>query len=166
MKMHAPMILAVGLLIAADAPQENTAKKERDNLQGTWQQVALEVFGAGRAFKGPKEEVELEKVVIKGDNWTLRREKVRDKNGLERKETAEKARYQLDATKKPKTIDLAWTDGDNKGTTYPGIYSLAGDRLKICYAREGKERPTGFTAEATKEIKHHCVLMILKREKP
>jgi len=127
--------------------------------------VALEIFGAGRVFKGPKEEVELEKVIIKGDNWTLRREKVPDKN-IERNEKVEQARYQLDLTKEPKTIDITWTDGENKGKTYSGVFTLVGDTLKICYAREGKERPTGFTAEATMPIKHHCILMVLKREKP
>jgi uncharacterized protein (TIGR03067 family) len=98
----------------------------------------------------------MEKVIIKGDNWIYRAAK-----GPEGK-----ARFQLGATKEPKTIDLVWTQGDNTGKTYPGVFTLEGDTLKICYAREGKVRPSGFTAEATKEIKDHCVLMILKREKP
>ena len=160
--------VAVGFLIAADAAQENATKKEMEKLQGTWQLVAAEIFRAGSAFKGPKEEVELEKVIIKGDNWTLRREAVGDKkSGLEIKEgSEERARYHLGATKEPKTIDLVWTDGDRKGQTFPGVYSLEGDTLKICYAREGSVRPTGFTAEATKQIKDHCVLMVLKRKMP
>ena len=149
-------VLVAGLLNAGDAPNENAAKKEMEKLQGTWQMVNLEIFAAGRTVKGPKEEVEMEKVIIKGDNWIYRPAKGR----------VEQARYQLGATKESKTIDLVWTDGDRKGQTFPGVYSLEGDMLKICYAREGKERPTGFTAEATKQIKDHCVLMVLKREKP
>ena len=30
-------------------------------------------------------------------------------------------RRQLDLTQEPKTIDITWTDGDNKGKTYPGV---------------------------------------------
>ena len=152
-------------IVIDQARVKQAAKAEMERLQGTWQLVAVEVFGQGRSFKGPKEEVALEKVIIKGDNRTLRRAKVVVKSGIERKETEQQARYELDPTKKPKTIDLVWTDGDEKRKTYPGIYSLEGDTLKICYAREGTVRPPGFTAEATKEIKDHCVLMVLKREK-
>lgn len=54
----------------------------------------------------------------------------------------------LDLVKKPKHMDIAGTEGANKGKKYPAIYELSGDTLKICYALEGETRPTGFESEA------------------
>lgn len=58
-----------------------------------------------------------------------------------------KAKYTIDATKKPKTIDYTFTAGPNKGKKQLGIYELDGDRLKFCTTAPGMERPTDFTAE-------------------
>ena len=47
----------------------------------------------------------------------------------------------------PKTLDLQFTAGPDKGRTDRGIYELNDNELKICLAIRGKPRPGKFTAE-------------------
>ena len=58
-----------------------------------------------------------------------------------------KAKFTIDPTKKPKTIDYAMTAGPTKGKKQLGIYELAGDRIKFCFAAPGKARPTDFSTK-------------------
>jgi uncharacterized protein (TIGR03067 family) len=60
---------------------------------------------------------------------------------------------------KKKTIDL--TPDDKTEKTAKGIYRLKGDELKLCFARQDKERPKDFTAEKGSGR----ILMVLKRAK-
>lgn len=59
-----------------------------------------------------------------------------------------KAKYSVDATKKPKSIDYQMTEGLTKGKKQLGIYEIDGDTVKFCFATPGGERPTDFTAKA------------------
>src|ERR1017187_1379888 len=56
----------------------------------------------------------------------------------------DKGTYTLDSTSKPKSITIAGTEGPNKGKTFPAIYELKGDPLRICYDLSGAKRPTEF----------------------
>jgi len=58
-----------------------------------------------------------------------------------------KGTFKIDASKKPKTIDLQAAGAVAKGQPILGIYDFAGDTWKICYANPGKERPKEFTAK-------------------
>ena len=58
--------------------------------------------------------------------------------------TARKSSGELDATKTPKTIDYAMTEGITKGKQQLGIYELNGDTFKSCFAKPGAERPGDF----------------------
>lgn len=49
------------------------------------------------------------------------------------------SRYELDSKANPAQIDIITIDG-----TALGIYRLKGDRLEICWACPGAERPTRF----------------------
>src|SRR5262249_51508044 len=44
----------------------------------------------------------------------------------------------------PRTMDIALTEGPNKGKTWPVLYALEGDTLRICGGEVGKGRPAGF----------------------
>ncbi len=59
--------------------------------------------------------------------------------------------YTVDASTKPKSMTVVGTDGPNKGKTFPCIYEVKGDSLRICYDLSGTKRPEEFkTTEGTK----------------
>jgi uncharacterized protein (TIGR03067 family) len=60
----------------------------------------------------------------------------------------DKGTIKLDASKNPKQMMIESTEGTNKGKTFPSIYELSGDTLKICYALEGKDPPKAFESKA------------------
>src|SRR5437763_8723756 len=72
-----------------------------------------------------------------------------------------KAKFTIDPSQKPKTIDYAVTEGTNKGKTQLGIYEIDGDTLKFCFAAPEKPRPAEFASKA--DSGH--TLSVWKREK-
>ena len=52
--------------------------------------------------------------------------------------------YTLDSKTKPKSITVVGTEGPNSGKTFPSIYELKGDTLRICYDLSGAKRPAEF----------------------
>jgi uncharacterized protein (TIGR03067 family) len=52
--------------------------------------------------------------------------------------------FSLDASAKPKGMTVTGTEGPNKGKTFPCIYELQGDSLRICYDLSGAKQPTEF----------------------
>ena len=60
----------------------------------------------------------------------------------------DKGTYTLDATTKPKRMAITGTAGPNSGKTFPAIYELKGDTLRICYDLSGAKRPTEFKSIA------------------
>lgn len=144
MRLHALLVLAVGLLVAADA-KEDDAKKELKKLEGTWQVVSMEMDGQ----KQPEDEAKQFKIVIKGNKYTLKRGD----------DTVNQGTFTIDATKKPKTIDIKPTEGDNAGQTMLGIYEQDGDTQKTCYAQPDKKRPTKFSSD------NGQTLIVQKRQK-
>jgi uncharacterized protein (TIGR03067 family) len=120
------MLTATGLLLAPD----DAAKKDREQLQGTWTMEALEVEGQ----VVPADKLLGTTLLIKGDKYIIQ---VKD----QRYETS----FTLDATRKPKTIDMIFLDGPNKDKLARGIYSVEGDVFKMCRTREpDRDRPTEF----------------------
>lgn len=69
--------------------------------------------------------------------------------------------YILDAATKPKSMTVTGTDGPNKGKTFPCIYELEGDTLRICYDLSGAKRPTEFKSVAGTKL----YLVTYKRNK-
>src|SRR5262245_33517634 len=89
---------------------------DKDKLQGYWK--------AEKQVRGGKDSPaeEVEKLVLKFEgNKAFPEEKPNDV-----------AEFTLDATKKPKAIDIKTPKGD----TILGIYELDGDNLKLCFNRE------------------------------
>jgi uncharacterized protein (TIGR03067 family) len=71
------------------------------------------------------------------------------------------AKFTIDPSKKPRTIDFTITGEVNKGKVQLGIYEFEGDTVKICFAAIGQSRPTDFTAKKGSER----TLCVWKREK-
>jgi uncharacterized protein (TIGR03067 family) len=129
MKVRFAVLALVPLLLAAHAPQEDAAKKDLQAMQGNWNMVAYVVAGK------PTPPAELTKIhlTVKNNVSTFAIGK-----------TTSHGTYVLDATKKPKTIDIDLTDGPDKGKKKLGIYEFEKENLKICVAAVGAPRPTEF----------------------
>ncbi len=56
--------------------------------------------------------------------------------------------YMLDSATKPKSMTITGTDGPNIGKTFPAIYELKGDTLRVCYDLSGAKHPTEFKSVA------------------
>lgn len=145
MRMFVTTIAALGLVgvgAAQDAP-----KKEMAQLEGDWSMVS----GVADGFAMPPDMVKNGKRVAKQGETTI------SFGG----QVYFKAKFTVDATKKPKTIDYAMTEGPTKGKTHLGIYELDGDTVKFCFAAPGKDRPTEFFAKEGSQR----TLSVWKRDK-
>ncbi len=100
-------------------------KDDKDLLQGEWQVVSTELRGKN------VEKNKDRKVVVKGDEWAYLGGEL-------------KFKFRIDATKKPKQLDLTRSLQFGK-KTWAGIYKIEGDTLTFCRSAEaGGERPTEF----------------------
>jgi uncharacterized protein (TIGR03067 family) len=54
----------------------------------------------------------------------------------------------LDPVRRPKTIDCVRVSEGRSFVVWRGIYALEGDRLRVCYSRRRRERPTEFNSSA------------------
>ncbi|HTA30315.1 MAG TPA: TIGR03067 domain-containing protein [Candidatus Cybelea sp.] len=59
-------------------------------------------------------------------------------------EHPDRGTYTIDPGTKPKSMSVTGTEGPNQGKTFPAIYELAGDTLRICYDLSGTSRPAEF----------------------
>lgn len=146
MKCILLMLAFVALASCAGKPKANVAVDDLEKLQGTWTFVSLEVDEA----KIPEAMLNGSKIIIKGDTFKS------ISGGVTYEGT-----IKIDVSKTPKTLDLIFTDGPEKGKTAPGIYELGGDNLRICLSLGASSRPTEFV---TKQGSGHA-LETLKREK-
>jgi uncharacterized protein (TIGR03067 family) len=125
-------VIAVLALVGADGAPD-AVKRDMTLLEGEWSMVSGEASGMSM----PKEMVKEGKRVAKDGETTI------TFNGR----VNFKAKFTIDPTKKPKTIDYLMTEGPTKGKTHLGIYELDKDTVKFCFAAPGKERPTDFTGK-------------------
>ena len=121
--------LLAGLVAASAAVADEKAMKA---LEGTYTVTAAEKGGQ----PAPKEFLDAMTVTFKGDEFVL-------KAGPGTK----KAKFKVDTTKTPFTIDLmpTETDGDAKGKTFPGLYKLDKGELTLVMVEKG-DRPKDFTS--------------------
>jgi uncharacterized protein (TIGR03067 family) len=141
------LIVAACLSIGADDPKETAVKKELQRFHGTWVFTLINIGGTDV----PAEQVKGAKLVIEGNRFT-----VTDPTATYR------GTFKVDPAAKPKTIDMTFTEGPEKGKTTQGIYELEGDVYKVCVDVAGKGRPTEFVS---KPGSGH-VFELLKRVKP
>ncbi len=140
------LVLTAGLLLAAQGAREAAVKKDLEKLRGTWRYESLVVEGT----KADEDDFKNARLVCEGEKFTMN-------DGT----ATYRGTLHLDPAKKPRTIDVVFTDGPEKGKTSFGIYEVEGDTFKVCIGLAGKERPTEFVS---KPGSGH-VLEVLKREK-
>jgi len=132
-----PTAFLIGLTVVATstawAEDNDAIKKDMAQLQGEWTMVS----GTADGNAMPDAMRETAKRVCKGDETTV----------TVGAQLIMKAKFTLDPSRKPKTIDYQMIDGPTKGKKQLGIYELAGDTAKFCFGSPGAERPTDFTSK-------------------
>ncbi len=147
MRAYAVLVLAAGLSLPADDSNKEPVDMDYTKLEGTWRVVSLEVEGT----KIPEKTIKDSRLLIKGKEFTMK-EKIATYRG----------NFIIDPSKKPKTIDMKFTEGPEKGNTSLGIYELEGHDLKLCLTITAKDRPAEFSAKPRSGLGFE----VLKREEP
>ena len=125
MKARTGLLALAALLLLAAAPTEQQIEAEKEKMTGTYKLFILEINGKSI----DADQIRTFEVKVTRNTITIKA------NANEREST-----YRIDPTKDPKTIDLVWKD---KVTL--GIYSINGEKLKLCLAAEGsRKRPNDF----------------------
>ncbi len=115
------------------AEENETVKKDLAQLQGEWSMVS----GSADGTAMPDAMRDTAKRVCKGDETTV----------TVGSQLIMKAKFTIDPSQKPKTIDYQMIDGPTKGKKQLGIYEVTGDTAKFCFGSPGAERPTDFTSK-------------------
>jgi RNA polymerase sigma factor (sigma-70 family) len=117
---------------APAAPAAEAPREDADGIQGLWTVVAdTDPDGDVKAIR-PGDPTHFT-VEFKGRKMTAR----------SKKRTIE-ATYTLDPHKSPRHIDAVRPGKGGKELLFRGIYGLERDRLRVCLAGPGKERPREF----------------------
>jgi uncharacterized protein (TIGR03067 family) len=127
------LCLVAGLLVLTSFPARGgDPKKDLEMMQGTWLVESM----IERGKKSTDDDAKALEVTIAKDVMTVK----------ERGKKVAEFQLKLDAAKKPKQVDLVYTEGKEKGQTEVGIYDVASDALKFCMHEEGKDRPKDFVS--------------------
>ena len=118
-------------VFAADPPDDAKV------VQGSWLPVKAELAGQ------PMPEAVLKTISLKLDHG---------KYDVLAAGEPDKGTYTLDAASNPKGLSITGTEGPNNGKTYPAIYEIKGDTLRICYDLSGAKRPTEFKSVAGTQL--------------
>lgn len=125
--------LALVALAPAWGAENEAVKRDMALMQGEWSMVS----GSADGMSMPDDMRQQMKRVCKGDEATT------TMSGR----VYFQAKFTIDPSKNPKTIDYAVTAGPTKGEKQLGIYEVNGDAFKACFAKPGAERPTDFTSQ-------------------
>jgi len=142
------LLMVIAAIACADDAKDEAIKKDRQQIEGTWRIVALEINGN----KSNDEDAKKLTVVNGPDGtWSL----------LSEGKEISKGTNSFDPTKRPKTIDFTPTEGGGKDNLHLGIYELGEKTRKLCFAPPGKDRPTEFTSTPGSEH----ILVTFERER-
>lgn len=136
------------ILVTFEREKEDSIKRDRQRIEGTWTVVALETNGN----KAGDDDARKLKVVIGADgSWSL---------NVDGREVAQGI-SSLNPTKSPKIIDFMTVVGDDAGKQSLGIYEIRETSLTFCVAPSGKERPGDFASQPGSD----ALFLTLEREK-
>jgi uncharacterized protein (TIGR03067 family) len=144
-------LFSIGVAISPAALQNkgDAAKSDEEMLQGTWNYSVAEIDGRPpirkklvvKAKDGAKPPAKKKgfpghSIAFQGNRFEIKFGDALTQAGT----------YKLDSSKKPRTIDLAVTDGEDKGAVQRGIYELKGHVFTVCFDPKGNKRPTELKA--------------------
>lgn len=101
-------------------------------IEGSW--VPIEAELGGRRL--PEESLTGLTLLVEGDGYRVEVDGKVDRGTI-----------RLNPSITPGAMDITGTDGPNKGKTIHAIYEIAGDRLRVCYALGGRDRPAEFRTD-------------------
>ena len=130
-------VFVLSLLFIATLAAAAGEKPDAKAIEGTWAPVKAELAGQ------PFPETVLKTISLKLDGG---------KYDVSVAGEPDKGTYTLNPSTKPKSMVIVGTEGPNKGKTFPAIYELAGDILRVCYDLSGKERPAEFKTIAGTQL--------------
>ena len=113
-------------------------------LQGNWKPLHCEREGVSQMTPDVMKQVTV--VFDKNEYYLYFKDK--DGNGQPKAIVLAVLNISLDSTTTPRSIFFEFKDGPLKGQKRHGIYELAGNQLKMCYAPADKPKPTEFKAPA------------------
>ena len=140
-----PLVLGLAIALAAPAPKK-TDEAAPGKVEGDWGVESME----------PAKEAPPGSVTMRFADGKISI----SEGGRDRKETAG---YTVDLTRKPATIDIR-PEGRPAGVpemVVQGIIEIKGDTMKLCFGKDGSERPTEFKGDMDKRV----MLITLKRAK-
>ena len=125
-------VVGASLNVFAAGPSDDA-----ETVQGTWLPVRAELAGQP-----------MPDIVLKSISLKLAEGKYEVFVGGE----ADRGTYTLDFAAKPKGMTIIGTAGPNNGKTFPAIYELNGDTLRVCYDLSGAKRPGEFKSIAGTQL--------------
>ena len=141
------IVLSVALTALADEKSDDRKTQEDQKaLQGEWVPIKAELAGA------PMPDAVLKTIslkLIKNEYEVLVAGK------------PDKGTWTIDAAAKPKSMKITGVKGPNAGKTFPAIYELTADTLRVCYDLSGKKLPTEFKTKPETKL----YLVTYKRKK-
>ena len=130
------LMVFAGLAIADDQKKGDKPidKKDYEKITGKWRPTSMQMGDT----KFTDEQLNATTLAIDGENYTVTIKGEKDTAEID------KGTLKVDVLAKPMSMDILSKEGPNKGKTIPAIYEISGDTLKVCYALDGKKRPTEF----------------------
>jgi uncharacterized protein (TIGR03067 family) len=121
-------------------------EEDEERLQGTWRVVEL----IDEKGKSPFDQIKDYRWTIDGDGFTMVGCHAGPDKGPMRNAAGDvmQFHFRLDAGRRPKSMDISVGDTP----CYTAIYELDGDTLRVCTAKAGSPRPTGYVAEGDRIV--------------
>jgi uncharacterized protein (TIGR03067 family) len=122
-------LMLAAVLLSATVATADDKNDDRKAFQGMWTIVDRKKGG-----DKDKEPVTAPTVVFEGDKYKI---KAGDK-------VIEEGTFTVDGSKSPKHIEVAVTEGMDKGKKWHGVYELKDDTMRAVVGPTNKDRPTKF----------------------
>jgi len=127
-------------------PADQQSLDDQKALQGDWIPVKAEL--AGQAMP---------EAVLK----TISLKLIKNEYEVLVAGKSDKGTWTIDPAAKPKSMKITGVKGPNEGKTFPAIYELGDNTLRVCYDLLGKKTPADFKTTAGTKL----YLVTYKRKK-
>jgi len=124
-------LVALAITTATAVGAEKNAASDDKALNGIWSPTDA-VLGGMRLPLPALKKITLQ---IDGAKYEVR---------VEGEPEPDQGTSTLNTNVSPKTMTITSTNGPNRGKTFPAIYDLKDDTLRVCYDLSGQKHPTDF----------------------